>query len=135
VVVLAEAKRELILHSLLLHDAHLVRFEPGHIELRLTPSAAAKLPTLLSRRLQEWTGERWVVAVSNQPGEPTLAEQVAATQGELLERAKQHPVVRAALELFPGARVSLTRKPRVPRPAPDEPADELFDREDLDEEP
>ena len=106
VVALAEAKCEPILYSLLVHDAHLVQFEPGRIELRLSPAAAQKFPTLLSKTLQEWTGERWVVAVSNEEGEPTLAEQSDAARLRALDQAAQHPVVKAALELFPGARIS-----------------------------
>ena len=134
VVALAEAKREPILHSLLVHDAHLVHFEPGRIELRLSPAAAQKLPTLLSKTLQDWTGERWVVAVSNEEGEPTLAEQADAERLRALDQAGQHPAVKAALELFPGARISSIRR-KTTMPEPSETIAAPPDIDELDEEP
>ena len=133
VVALAESKREPILHSLLVHDAHLVHFEPGKIELRLSPAATQKLPTLLSKTLQEWTGERWVVAVSNEEGEPTLAQQSDAERLRALEQAAQHPVVKAALDMFPGARISGSKR-RAPTPEAESNA-EPHDSDELDEEP
>ncbi len=134
VVALAESKREPILHSLLVHDAHLVHFEPGRIELRLSAAAAQKLPTLLSRTLQDWTGERWVVAVSNEEGEPTLAEQANHDRKRALDQAARHPVVKAALELFPGARISDVKR-RVRAVDLAEPTADPRDIDEPDEEP
>ncbi len=38
----------------------------------------------LSKKLQDWTGRRWSVALSNEPGDPTIREQrEAKTRAEI----------------------------------------------------
>ncbi|MGD9539202.1 MAG: DNA polymerase III subunit gamma/tau [Alphaproteobacteria bacterium] len=129
VVALTEAKREPILHSLLVHETHLVHFEPGRIELRMGPAAAARVPNQLARLLQEWTGQRWVIALSNETGEATLAERAEAARVGALEEVARHPVVKAALDLFPGARIKDVR----PLPPEHATSDEPTDGPDIDE--
>ena len=87
------------------------------------------MPNQLSRLLQEWTGERWVIALSNEPGEPTIAEQKDAAHLRSLAEAARHPVVKAALEAFPGARIKAVR----PRSPASEPGPEPFDAPEYDE--
>ena len=69
---------------------------------------------LLRDRLQEWTGERWMIALTEEGGEPTLAERDRAAQEAADKAAMDHPMVRQVLDAFPGARVR-----KVHRPAPD----------------
>ena len=109
VAALAEHKREAILHAHLVHDVHLVRFEHGRIELRLGAKAPANLVTRLGACLRDWTGERWVVTVSNEDGAPTLNEQASADSARQHSDAARHPFVRAALDAFPGAEISAVR--------------------------
>src|ERR1700710_789095 len=63
VVALARAKRDIQLTQSLERDVRLARFEPGSIAFTLVEGAASGLAQTLSRRLQEWTGERWMVAL------------------------------------------------------------------------
>ena len=51
------------------------------------------------------TGSRWTIALSASRGEPTLAEQGAAADAARRASAADHPLVRAILEAFPGARI------------------------------
>jgi DNA polymerase-3 subunit gamma/tau len=53
--------------------------------------------------LDQWTGVRWVVTISQEQGDPTLAEQDAAAKQKLLDAAELLPVVQAVKESFPGA--------------------------------
>jgi len=55
--------------------------------------------------LAEATGVRWTVALSTAEGEPTLAEQGNAADAGRRAAAADHPLVRAILEAFPGARI------------------------------
>ena len=67
-----------ILHGLLWNSVHLLRFEPGVIEMR-APGCPRDFPARLMDMLGRWTGRRWIVSLSDQPqGEPTLAEQAAS---------------------------------------------------------
>jgi DNA polymerase-3 subunit gamma/tau len=99
---LARDRREGRLAKHLTHDVRLVHFEPGRIEINPGPEAPRDLAGRLSAALQDWTGRRWVVMVSDQPGEPTLHEQLHAS-------VLADPLVRAALEVFPGASIGIVR--------------------------
>jgi DNA polymerase-3 subunit gamma/tau len=109
VVALFDRKREALLRSHLFANVHLVRFEPGRIELRPTEGAPRDLANRLGKLLGDWTGERWVVSVSQNEGEPTLREQAAARDETLRHEAAAHPLVRAVLDAFPGARIEAVR--------------------------
>ena len=105
IVALVGAQKEAMLHAHLLHSVHLVRFAPPVIELRPQPDAPRDLASNLAALLTEATGTRWTIAVSAAPGEPTLAEQGAAADTARRSAAADHPLVRAILETFPGARI------------------------------
>jgi DNA polymerase-3 subunit gamma/tau len=109
VVGLVRDHREAILYGHLVADVHLVRFEPGHIELRPGPRAPTDLPRQLSRFLTDHTGQRWLVTVSREPGEAPLREQRRAAETARFEQATKHPLVEAVLTAFPGAVVEEVR--------------------------
>jgi DNA polymerase-3 subunit gamma/tau len=113
-VALAAERREALLHSLLVNDCHVVHFEPGRIEIRPSPAAASRLPNLLAQRLKEWTGERWGVAVSAEPGGPTMAEAAEEKRAAARRKLAENPLVKAALEAFPGATIGALRPARRP---------------------
>ena len=69
---------------------------------------------LLRDRLQEWTGERWMIALSEGGGEPTLEEQDRAAQEAADRAAMDHPLVRQVLDAFPGARVRKVHRTTTP---------------------
>jgi len=74
-VALAGEKRDLLTKAALEADVGLVRIEDGRLELTLERSAARTLINDLSRKLEQWTGRRWTVIVSNEAGQPTLRAQ------------------------------------------------------------
>jgi DNA polymerase-3 subunit gamma/tau len=102
-------RKEAALFAELRMHVHLVRFESGRLELRPTERAPSNLPNRVGELLTAWTGQRWIVSISNEPGEPTLHEQEAARKADELERARAHPIVKKALAAFPGAAVSVKR--------------------------
>jgi DNA polymerase-3 subunit gamma/tau len=123
VLALFNEKREALLRSQLWANVHLVSFEPGRIELRPTEAAPRDLANRLSQLLGEWTGRRWVVSVSREPGMPTLKEQAEEKAASLRSEAAEHPLVRAVLDTFPGARIEAVRD-LAPVPAdPQEPSE------------
>ncbi|WP_445376381.1 DNA polymerase III subunit gamma/tau [Niveispirillum fermenti] len=98
-------KREGVLAGLLRASVHLVRFESGMIELRLQPACPQNLPGKVGQLLTEWTGRRWVVTVSGAQGAPTIAEQERQAEQRQRAEAAEHPLVKAVLAAFPGARI------------------------------
>jgi DNA polymerase-3 subunit gamma/tau len=114
VVALARARRDVQLCQALEHDVRLARFEPGRIEFSLIAGAANTLPQTLSRKLGEWTGERWMVALAPGATTPTLREQSQEREAERLSGVAAHPLVRKVLERFPGAKIVDVRWPEQP---------------------
>jgi len=124
-IALAGEKRDVLMKTALERDVRLVRIEDGKLEIALEPSARKTLVNDLSRKISEWTGRRWMVVVSTEPGAPTLSSQNAAKQSELEQGVRADPLVQAVLARFPGAEiVGVNRRddavPDMP-PAVDEP--------------
>ena len=105
VAALVAERREAMLHAHLVHSVHLVRFAPPVIEIRTRPEVPRDLSSKLAALLTEATGTRWTIAVSTATGEPTLAEQGVAADQARRVAASDHPLVRAILDAFPGARI------------------------------
>ncbi|MBT3904997.1 MAG: DNA polymerase III subunit gamma/tau [Rhodospirillaceae bacterium] len=110
VVALADAEKEAILHANLINNVHLVSFEKGRIEIRPTDHAPPELSGQLREFLTNTTGERWAVTVSNQPGEPTLQQNVNEAVAKTKAEAREHPLVKEILETFPGATIDEVRE-------------------------
>jgi DNA polymerase-3 subunit gamma/tau len=104
-IALAAEKRDLGIKSALERDVRLVHFEDGRLEIGLEPSAAKMLVSDLSRKLAEWTGRRWMVAVSSEPGAPSIRSQSETRKAELKDSVRTDPLVRAVLSRFPGAEI------------------------------
>ncbi|MDG2242314.1 MAG: DNA polymerase III subunit gamma/tau [Rhodospirillaceae bacterium] len=102
VVALCEAQRQATLAGQLTHTVHLVRFETGRIEIRPKEGTPQEVAGKLGAFLKEETGERWVVSISNEPGEATLHEQEIA-------KASADPFVKSILESFPGSTIERVR--------------------------
>jgi DNA polymerase-3 subunit gamma/tau len=113
VLALVSAEREVLLHGHLLHSVHLVRFAPPVIELRPQPDAPRDLAPKLGALLLRATGTRWTIALSTAAGQPTLAEQGNEADRGRREAACDHPLVRAIMAHFPGARIEAVRDPGV----------------------
>ncbi len=105
IVALAATKGASVLKVHLENDVHFVRLEPGQVELRPGPRAPRTLAGDLAQKLKEWTGTRWVVTLAREGGAPTLAEQRREHHAAQLEAVAQDPLVRAALDRFPGAEI------------------------------
>jgi DNA polymerase-3 subunit gamma/tau len=110
VVALFDTRREALLRSHLWSHLHLVHFEPGRIEFRPAANAPRDLANRLGQLLSEWTGIRWLIAVSEAEGEPTLHEQEERRERDLRNELASHPLVKAVLETFPGATIAAVRE-------------------------
>jgi len=89
----------------------LVSYSPGRIEFQPTDKAPRDLAQRLGQRLQGWTGARWVVTLVNKGGASTIAEIRDAAKLALEQEALEHPLVKAVLETYPGARITRITTP------------------------
>ena len=136
VTALVAERREAMLHAHLVHSVHVVRFAPPVIELRLQPEAPRDLAPRLAALLGEATGMRWTIALSAASGEATLAEQGTAADAARRSAAADHPLVRAIMEAFPGARIDTVHDAAADAyglPSEPTPDAEPFEEMELDE--
>ncbi len=126
VVALARAKRDIQLVQALERDVRLDRFERGSIAFSPVEGASPGLAQTLAKRLQDWTGERWMVALVANATAPTLREAANAREADRAIGAATHPLVRKVLERFKGARIVDVRGPETsPSPAATQPDEEV----------
>ncbi len=132
-VALATEKRDLLTKAALEADVRLVRIEDGRLELALERSAARTLINDLSRKLEQWTGRRWTVIVSNEEGQPTLRAQNEAAKNKRERAAESDPRVKEVLARFPGAKVVEVRKLAAEPPESHADGDDLAESGDDDD--
>jgi DNA polymerase III subunit gamma/tau len=113
VVALARARRDIQLVQSLEREVRLARFEQGSIAFTPIEGAEPGLAQTLSRRLQEWTGERWMVALVAGSTAPTLLETAETREAERASNAASHPLVQKVLDRFKGARIVDVRRPEA----------------------
>jgi len=104
-----------------------IRVEPGRIEMALEADAPPGLAGELARRLEAWTGRRWMVTVARSGGTPPLAARRKTAREVLFADAREHPAVRAVLARFPGAEIVDVRPAEAGDEMPAEPGEDPFD--------
>jgi DNA polymerase-3 subunit gamma/tau len=118
---------ESILANHLMDDVQLVRFESGRIELHVSEAAPPNLAPRFGAVLEKACGNRWVITISQQPGEATLRDQQKAEEAAKRDAVMQHPLVQAIVETFPQAKLVARRDRKLPEPAfaPDDTPNDL----------
>jgi DNA polymerase III subunit gamma/tau len=132
-VALSAEKRDLLTKGALEADVRLVRIEDGRLELALERHASKTLINDLSRKLEQWTGRRWTVIVSNEAGQPTLRSQTEAAKNQRERAAESDPRVQEVMARFPGAKVVEVRKLAPELPESDDIGEDLAENPDNDD--
>ena len=114
IVALAGNKRDIKLKTELERSVRPVRVAPGRLEIGLEPDAPPGLPGELARKLEAWTGTRWLVLVSKESGEKPIATTAQERRESLFREARDNPAVKAVLERFPGAEIVDVRDEAAP---------------------
>ena len=110
-------RRDIKLKTDLERHVRPVRVSPGQLEIALEQSAPHGLPGELGRKLEAWTGRRWIVSVLQEGGEAPLHQQRQSHRNTLFAQAREHPEVRAVLDAFPGAEIVDVDEPQTESPA------------------
>ena len=132
---LAAEKRDLSIKSALERDVRLVRFEDGTLEIALEAGARKTLIGEISKKLADWTGRRWMVAVSAEAGSPSLRAQAEMRKAEMKDGVRGDPLVQAVMERFPGAEIVDVRPPTgtAAEPANETPSGSQLDGDTADD--
>ncbi|WP_127088720.1 DNA polymerase III subunit gamma/tau [Aquabacter cavernae] len=105
-VALAVARRDLLMKHALETHVMPVLFEEGRFEFALAPGGSPNLVQDISRKLQDWSGRRWMVSITaKREGMQTLAETAAAVKAEREVGIRADPLVQAVLARFPKAQI------------------------------
>jgi DNA polymerase III subunit gamma/tau len=116
VIALVVEKRDVKLKGDLERFVRPIRVRPGQVELALEQGASPGLPGELSRKLEAWTGRRWMVLVAREGGEKPLALQKKDARESAFREARDDADVQAILKRFPGATVTDVRDPETLKP-------------------
>ena len=112
IITYAKAQRDIRLAHMLESGLRLVHFEKGRIEVNVV-NGDNSVAAVLAERLKQWTGDRWLVSISKAEGAPTLRDQKQTRQDELRAEVSKDPLVKAALETFPGATIKNIIEPEL----------------------
>ncbi len=107
---LLKAGGNMILAGEIYQYVHLVKLEPGILEIRPEEQARPQLASDLGKALKKITGERWIVSISGETGQPTLAEQRIGAEQTQINEAKTNKVVGEILQIFPDAEIKMRNK-------------------------
>ncbi|MGQ0485987.1 MAG: DNA polymerase III subunit gamma/tau [Hyphomicrobiales bacterium] len=113
ILALVAEKRDIKLKSDLERLVRPIRVSPGQFELALEPTAPPGLPGEIARKLEAWTGLRWMVLVAKDGGDKPLAAQQKENRDGLFRMAREHQDVQAVLKRFPGAEIVDVRDPQA----------------------
>jgi len=111
IVTLAEQANEMLLAARIRSHVRLVSLQTGRLQIALTGTAPEKLPGDIARYLSTWTGQRWLVSLSDAGGEKTLAEQQQEADSKLRDDLAATPLVAKILAFFPGAEIDEIKAP------------------------
>ncbi|WP_290547334.1 DNA polymerase III subunit gamma/tau [Aestuariivirga sp.] len=117
-VALATEKRDIKLKTDLESMIRPIRVAPGQFELALEPGAYPGLANEIGRKLEAFTGMRWIVMVAKDGGEKPVARQRQEAKDNLFMTAREHPDVQAVLKRFPGAEIVDVKLPDDSLPSP-----------------
>ena len=118
VIALVTERRDVKLKSDLERLVRPIRVSAGQIELALEAGAPPGLVNELARKLESWTGMRWMVLVAREGGERTAASQQRDARDELMREARADSDVQAILKRFPGAEIIKIDLPEAVMDAP-----------------
>ena len=107
VVALFQEHRESLIAVYLRSKVRLVACRAGHLEFNPVQSLPHDFCGKVKALLELWTGRSWIVSVNAlDPGLPPLMEQEQTDREQERRNVMTHPLVAAALQLFPGATVA-----------------------------
>ena len=113
IVALAETNGEMLLAARIRNHVKLVSLKPGNLQIGLVGAAPDQLAGDIARYLSQWTGQRWLVSLSESGGAQTLAEDQRDADDKLRDTIASEPLVAQILDIFPGASIDEIKNPET----------------------
>jgi DNA polymerase-3 subunit gamma/tau len=115
-----EDEDHFILKSKVERSVRLISFAQGHIALAFEPGAPSQeIVTGLQQHLKRWTDAFWKIEVRQGGGAEPIHKAREDARAQTFAEVAAHPLVKAALDIFPGAKVIEVIEPEaMPAPEP-----------------
>ena len=94
-------------------DVGVIRYDPPELVLKPESPHLADLPRNLIAHLKAETGVSWLISYGEGDAEPSLREQEKAAAAKERAKVLAHPMVKAALDVFPDAELVDYSRPAV----------------------
>ena len=82
---------------------NLVSFEKNRIEISFNEDLSKDFLKIISSKLFDWTGERWIITLSKKQGELTKKQIKTKNKQDMLENAKKTKTYKTIKEIFDDA--------------------------------
>ena len=113
IVALAETNGEMLLAARIRNHVKLVSLKPGNLQIGIVGAAPDQLAGDIARYLSQWTGQRWLVSLSESGGAQTIAEEQRGADEKLRDTIASEPLVAQILDIFPGASIDEIKNPEA----------------------
>ena len=98
-----DEKKEIKLKYELENNVNLVSFEKNRIEISFNEDLSKDFLKIISSKLFDWTGERWIITLSKKQGELTKKQIKTKNKQDMLENAKKTKTYKKIKEIFDDA--------------------------------
>ncbi|PPR34003.1 MAG: DNA polymerase III subunit tau [Alphaproteobacteria bacterium MarineAlpha6_Bin5] len=103
-------KKEILLFNNLFSHVHLVKFSKGRIVLNPTEDAPKDLANKVSQLLNDWTGEKWHILMTQEKGDLTLEEQSDMQKAKIIDDFSKDEKIKEILNIFPESKIEEVKK-------------------------
>ena len=107
---LCNERKEVKLKYELETNVNLVSFENFRMEISFNDSLDKDFIKELSHKLFEWTGNRWIITLSQKKGEISVKEKDQINQRQIFEEVKKSNIYKKVLEILPDAELIDVKK-------------------------
>ena len=107
---LCNEKKEVKLKYELETNVNLVSFENFRMEISFNDNLDKDFIKELSHKLFEWTGNRWIITLSQKKGEISVKEKEQINQRQIFEEVKKSNIYKKVLEILPDAELIDVKK-------------------------
>jgi len=96
-------KKEIKLKYELEKNVNLVSFENQRIEISFNEFLDKEFIKILSFKLYEWTGNRWIISISKKKGELSKKDKEAEIKKNYIKDAKKEKIYKTVIDKFSDA--------------------------------
>ena len=107
---LCNERKEMKLKYELEANVNLVSFENFRMEISFNDNLDKDFIKELSHKLFEWTGNRWIITLSQKKGEISMKEKDQINQRQIFEEVKKSNIYKKVLEILPDAELIDVKK-------------------------